>query len=91
MAGSPGGCVESRGLTPKLSLTEFRCLYPTLPRVFECWLGEKGLAQVREKVAPYVTAEFDSVRFYGLCETGVGRVEVIGWGDRPKQEQTWVV
>jgi CRISPR-associated protein Cas2 len=59
--------------------------------VFECWLDEKDLAEVKEKVTPHVTANFDSVRFYGLCGTCVGRVEVIGWGDPPKQEETWVV
>ena len=59
--------------------------------VFECWLEPVDLAKLKERLAPHVKGEFDSVRFYKICGECAKGAEVIGWGDPPREPEVWVV
>ena len=59
--------------------------------VFECWLAPEDLERLRERLAPLLGGQFDSIRIYRLCESCRPQVEVIGWGDPPEEEENWVV
>ena len=54
--------------------------------LFEAWLTEKELIALRGRLEPHLNAQEDSVRFYALCASCVGRVETIG--KPPPQEET---
>lgn len=46
--------------------------------LFECFLTKKQLVLLRSRLAEYLVAEEDSVRFYPLCATCVSKVETVG-------------
>jgi hypothetical protein len=96
----PGGVHRLRAPTPGRTTARRRlpwCLAPRAPRAHAVAVFRSS-SELRvfpfsspSEVTPHVTANFDSVRSYGLCGTCVGGAEVIGWGDPPKQDDTWVV
>ncbi len=60
--------------------------------VFECWLDEGELAELRRRLARYVRGVGDSVRIYRLCGLCVERVETIGDATAPEEPPGhWVV
>jgi len=58
--------------------------------LFECFLTRKQLILLRSKLAPYLVAAEDSVRFYPLCANCVARVETVG-GEPPTERLLFVV
>jgi CRISPR-associated protein Cas2 len=46
--------------------------------VFECELDEKGLAELKERLARELDPESDSCYMYGLCRACADRVEILG-------------
>ncbi len=57
--------------------------------LFECWLTKQQLLELRAKLKPHIKAG-DSVRFYPLCKSCVGRVETEG-SPRPSEKTTIVL
>jgi len=58
--------------------------------LFECFLTRKQLIILRSKLAPYLDAAEDSVRFYPLCANCVTKVETVG-GEPPNERLLFVV
>lgn len=58
--------------------------------VFECFLSQKELALLRERLRKQLRPDEDSVRFYPLCGTCCGKVETVG-GDKPENPITVIV
>ncbi|MBW1992580.1 MAG: CRISPR-associated endonuclease Cas2 [Deltaproteobacteria bacterium] len=48
--------------------------------VFEAHLEETDLERLKQRLAPHLDQEVDSLRFYPLCAACFPRVEVIGRG-----------
>lgn len=57
--------------------------------LFECFLTRKQLLLLQEKLKPHLRPSLDSVRFYPMCETCLGKVETVG-GDTPKEEVVFI-
>lgn len=49
--------------------------------VFECFLDERSLLEVRRRLQEYMDFETDSVRIYRLCRRCVASVELFGRGE----------
>ncbi len=58
--------------------------------LFECFLSRQELILLQAKLAEYLEAREDSVRFYPLCANCVQKVETIG-GPPPAEELIYVV
>jgi len=58
--------------------------------LFECHLTDKEMVALRGKLDKLLKAEEDSVRFYPLCASCVGKVETVG-SEKPKEEQVFIV
>jgi CRISPR-associated protein Cas2 len=58
--------------------------------LFECFLTRKQLILLRSKLAPFLEAKEDSVRFYPLCANCVTKVETVG-GEPPAERLLFVV
>ncbi len=58
--------------------------------LFECFLTCKQLVLLQAKLAKYLEARQDSVRFYPLCSNCVSRVETVG-GPPPADEVLFLV
>ena len=50
--------------------------------VFECDLDDKGLDELRDRLATEIDAATDSCRIYRLCDACAGEVLILGRGDR---------
>lgn len=58
--------------------------------LFECFLTKKELVLLRSKLAEHLEAAQDSVRFYPLCASCLGKVETVG-GPLPAEDLLFVV
>lgn len=58
--------------------------------LFECFLTRKQLVLLQSKLAKYLEAKEDSVRFYSLCASCVSRVETVG-GPPPSETSIFIV
>jgi CRISPR-associated protein Cas2 len=58
--------------------------------LFECFLTRKQLVLLQSRLAEYLVAKEDSVRFYSLCASCVSRVETVG-GPPPGEPQVYIV
>jgi len=58
--------------------------------LFECFLSRKELVLLRSKLAEHLVAKQDSVRFYPLCASCLGKVETVG-GPAPAEDLLFVV
>ncbi len=58
--------------------------------LFECFLSKKELVLLRSKLAKYLVATQDSVRFYPLCGSCLDKVETVG-GEPPKEDVLFIV
>jgi len=58
--------------------------------LFECFLTRKQLVLLRSKLAEYLIAKEDSVRFYPLCANCRERVETVG-SPPPTEDLLFVV
>lgn len=57
--------------------------------LFECFLNRKDLQLLQTKLADYLLAQEDSVRFYPLCATCVSKVETVG-GSLPHDDEVFI-
>lgn len=72
-------------------------VYKTLKRyglpvqysVFECWLSDRQLAELREELARIVD-EDDSVRFYDLCNACHRATITVGTAQTTQLRQTYI-
>jgi len=46
--------------------------------VFECYLDQKRMAQMKQRVIKLIKPSVDHVRFYHLCEACLKRIEIPG-------------
>lgn len=58
--------------------------------LFECFLSKKEFVLLKSKLAKHLIDTEDSVRFYVLCGSCVGKVETVG-GEPPKEEMVFIV
>ena len=58
--------------------------------IFECHLNRKELLLLRERLDQLLDPEHDSLRFYPLCESCVGKVETVG-SPAPEERQVFIV
>src|SRR5712691_11864165 len=58
--------------------------------LFECFLTRKQLVLLQSRLAEYLVAKEDSVRFYSLCASCVSRVETVG-GPPPDEPHVYIV
>jgi CRISPR-associated protein Cas2 len=58
--------------------------------LFECFLSKRERVLLRSKLAEYLVAREDSVRFYPLCANCVEKVVTIG-GPPPTEDLVFVV
>jgi CRISPR-associated protein Cas2 len=58
--------------------------------LFECHLNRKELLLLRERLDKLLDPEHDSLRFYPLCESCVGKVESVG-SQAPEERQVFIV
>ncbi len=58
--------------------------------LFECHLTKKQYLQLRHKLDTLIKAEEDSVRFYPLCATCLGKVETIG-SEKPEDPDAIII
>ena len=58
--------------------------------LFECFLSKKELILLKAKLAKYLDAGRDSVRFYPLCARCVENVETVG-GRPPEEDLLFLV
>ena len=58
--------------------------------LFECYLTEKELLQLRHRLEPLLDSETDSVRFYPLCVTCASKVDTVG-SEKPREKKTIIL
>lgn len=58
--------------------------------LFECFLSKKEFVLLKSKLARYLEATQDSVRFYPLCANCLDKVETVG-GQPPTEDILFVV
>ncbi len=58
--------------------------------LFECFLTRKQLVLLQSRLADYLVAREDSVRFYSLCASCVSKVETVG-GPPPDEPHVYIV
>lgn len=58
--------------------------------LFECYLTDKELLLLREKVDALLNAEEDSIRFYPLCAACTAKVQTVG-SPKPQERDVFVV
>ncbi|RJP30197.1 MAG: CRISPR-associated endonuclease Cas2 [Candidatus Omnitrophota bacterium] len=59
--------------------------------VFECLPDAKRNEEMRRKLAELIDETEDSVRFYDLCATCIGQVEIFGMGELTEDEECWII
>ena len=58
--------------------------------IFECYLSDKQYLQLRQRLEQHLDAAQDSVRFYLLCRSCLGKVETIG-SPAPSEPELFLV
>lgn len=58
--------------------------------LFEVWVTKKQMLTLQQRLARYLNADEDSVRFYPMCTMCVSRIETVG-GEKPKEDKVFVV
>lgn len=58
--------------------------------LFEVWVTKKQMLILQQRLARHIKPSEDSVRFYSLCTSCVGKTETIG-GEKPQEEKVFVV
>ena len=49
--------------------------------VFECTIDPKMLSEIERTLENMIDKKRDKVRFYGLCEGCMKKIEISGWGE----------
>lgn len=58
--------------------------------VFECFLSDKELVQLRHRIRRLIKPQEDKVRIYSLCSPCLSRVEALGC-DPPREPKAYVL
>jgi len=58
--------------------------------LFECYLSQKEMLQLRERLDKLMKPEHDSVRFYPLCASCVSKVDTVG-SPKPAEKEVLIV
>jgi len=58
--------------------------------LFECYLSDKELLTLRDKLDKILEPEKDSARFYPLCAACAAKVETVG-SEKPEEKQVFIV
>lgn len=58
--------------------------------LFECYLSEKELLKLRERLDKLIKPEHDSIRFYPLCATCMAKVDTVG-SPKPAEKEVFIV
>lgn len=59
--------------------------------VFECFLNRKQRLLLEERLLKEISQREDTVRIYGLCGACAAKVEVLGQGAPPREEQVYLL
>ena len=59
--------------------------------VFECFLDRKQRMMLEARLLKEIHQREDTVRIYGLCGACIPKVEVLGRGDMPREEQVYLL
>ena len=59
--------------------------------VFECFLDRKQLMLLQTRLLKEIHQREDTVRIYGLCGTCTQKVEVLGRGDAPREDNVYLL
>lgn len=59
--------------------------------VFECFLDHKQRILLEARLLKEIHQREDTVRIYGLCGACTPRVEVLGRGEVPREEQVYLL
>jgi len=59
--------------------------------VFECFLDRKQLMLLQTRLLKEIHQREDTVRIYGLCGTCTQKVEVLGRGDAPREDNIYLL
>ena len=59
--------------------------------VFECFLDRKQRMLLEARLLKEIHQREDTIRIYGLCGTCKPKVEVLGRGDLPHEEQVYLL
>ncbi len=59
--------------------------------VFECFLDRKQRLKLEARLLKEIHEREDTVRIYCLCATCLSKVEVLGRGDVPREENVYLL
>ncbi|TMD97016.1 MAG: CRISPR-associated endonuclease Cas2 [Chloroflexi bacterium] len=59
--------------------------------VFECFLDRKQRILLQSRLLQEIHQRKDTVRIYGLCGTCTSKVEVLGQGDIPREDDIYLL
>lgn len=59
--------------------------------VFECFLDRKQRILLEAKLLKAIHQREDTVRIYGLCGACTPKVDVLGRGEKPKENQIYLL
>ncbi len=48
--------------------------------IFECWLDDSDLFELKQRLANCIQAGDDSIRYYSLCTQDIGDIQIDGSG-----------
>ena len=58
--------------------------------LFEVWVTKKQMLMLQQRLERHLNQSEDSVRFYPMCVSCIGKIETVG-GEKPKDDQVFVV
>jgi len=59
--------------------------------VFECFLDRKQRMLLETRLLQEIHQREDTIRIYGLCGACIPKVEVLGRGDMPREENVYLL
>ncbi len=59
--------------------------------VFECFLDRKQRVLLQSRLLKEILQREDTVRIYGLCATCTSKVEVLGQGEIPREDDIYLL
>ncbi len=59
--------------------------------VFECFLNRKQRMLLEDRLLKEIHQREDTIRIYGLCSLCTSKVEVLGCGDTPREDEIYLL
>ncbi len=59
--------------------------------VFECFLDRKQRMLLEARLLKEIHQREDTIRIYGLCSSCKSKVEVLGCGDTPREDEVYLL